>query len=137
MLIYVHDPRPHALVLSQVDIVVGTPGRLNDLLDDGTLRLDEVETVVLDEVFSSSFRLFHMFHLLFLFFKCFFCFFPKCVSISALATRVPSLCACDLQALVAHLSLHAYPLPMLPNPSTLCIPSARAPVHDCDKLVLS
>ena len=37
-------------VLRQVDIVVGTPGRLCDLLDDGSLRLDQVQTVVLDEV---------------------------------------------------------------------------------------
>jgi ATP-dependent RNA helicase DeaD len=32
-----------------VDIVVGTPGRLNDLLDRGVLVLSEVKTVVLDE----------------------------------------------------------------------------------------
>ncbi|MFZ5857962.1 MAG: DEAD/DEAH box helicase [Chloroflexota bacterium] len=32
-----------------VDIVVGTPGRLNDLLERGVLHLNEVKTVVLDE----------------------------------------------------------------------------------------
>jgi ATP-dependent RNA helicase DeaD len=32
-----------------VDIVVGTPGRLNDLLERGVLNLSEVKTVVLDE----------------------------------------------------------------------------------------
>ncbi len=32
-----------------VDIVVGTPGRLNDLLERGVLVLSEVKTVVLDE----------------------------------------------------------------------------------------
>ncbi|MBI5953090.1 MAG: DEAD/DEAH box helicase [Chloroflexi bacterium] len=32
-----------------VDIVVGTPGRLNDLLERGVLNLSEVRTVVLDE----------------------------------------------------------------------------------------
>ncbi|HNJ12250.1 MAG TPA: DEAD/DEAH box helicase [Anaerolineales bacterium] len=32
-----------------VDIVVGTPGRLNDLLERGVLILNEIKTVVLDE----------------------------------------------------------------------------------------
>jgi ATP-dependent RNA helicase DeaD len=32
-----------------VDIVVGTPGRLNDLLERGVLNLSEIKTVVLDE----------------------------------------------------------------------------------------
>ncbi|MBI3152338.1 MAG: DEAD/DEAH box helicase [Chloroflexi bacterium] len=32
-----------------VDIVVGTPGRLNDLLERGVLVLNEIKTVVLDE----------------------------------------------------------------------------------------
>jgi ATP-dependent RNA helicase DeaD len=32
-----------------VDIVVGTPGRLNDLLERKVLNLDEIKTVVLDE----------------------------------------------------------------------------------------
>lgn len=32
-----------------VDIVVGTPGRLNDLLERGVLSLGEIKTVVLDE----------------------------------------------------------------------------------------
>ena len=32
-----------------VDIVVGTPGRLNDLLERGVLHLNEIKTVVLDE----------------------------------------------------------------------------------------
>ncbi|OQY80750.1 MAG: hypothetical protein B6D40_12395 [Anaerolineae bacterium UTCFX3] len=32
-----------------VDIVVGAPGRLNDLLERGALRLNEIKTLVLDE----------------------------------------------------------------------------------------
>ncbi len=32
-----------------VDVVVGTPGRLNDLIDRGVLVLNEIKTVVLDE----------------------------------------------------------------------------------------
>lgn len=32
-----------------VDIVIATPGRLNDLLERGELSLDDIETVVLDE----------------------------------------------------------------------------------------
>ena len=33
-----------------LDIVVGTPGRVNDLIDQHVLKLDEIEHVVLDEV---------------------------------------------------------------------------------------
>ena len=32
-----------------MDVVVGTPGRMIDLLERGGLTLDEIETVVLDE----------------------------------------------------------------------------------------
>ena len=32
-----------------VDIVVGTPGRLNDLLERKVLNLSEIKTIVLDE----------------------------------------------------------------------------------------
>ncbi len=41
---------PQARALSRgVDVLVATPGRLLDLLNDGAVRLDSVETVVFDE----------------------------------------------------------------------------------------
>ena len=33
-----------------VDVVVGTPGRINELMTKGALRLDQCRAVVLDEV---------------------------------------------------------------------------------------
>jgi ATP-dependent RNA helicase DDX21 len=38
----------HAL-RSGVDVVVGTPGRMQDLLEKGSLRLSDIQHVVLDE----------------------------------------------------------------------------------------
>lgn len=37
------------LCISQVDIVVGTPGRLDDLVSTGKLNLSQVRFLVLDE----------------------------------------------------------------------------------------
>ena len=33
-----------------VDVVVGTPGRINDFVEKGTLRVNELKHTVLDEV---------------------------------------------------------------------------------------
>ncbi|MGG5809951.1 DEAD/DEAH box helicase [Falsiroseomonas sp. CW058] len=43
-----HGPQRRALSAG-IDILVATPGRLQDHLDQGTARLDRVETLVLDE----------------------------------------------------------------------------------------
>lgn len=40
--------------LSQVDIVVGTPGRLDDLISTGKLDLSQVRFLVLDECVRRS-----------------------------------------------------------------------------------
>lgn len=40
--------------ISQVDIVVGTPGRLDDLVSTGKLNLSQVRFLVLDEAVSST-----------------------------------------------------------------------------------
>ena len=38
------------LARSNVDIVVGTPGRIQDLIDRGDLNLSEIKYAILDEV---------------------------------------------------------------------------------------
>ncbi len=44
------NPRPQVKSLSRgVDIVIATPGRLLDLMGEGQVRLDQIETFVLDE----------------------------------------------------------------------------------------
>ena len=40
----------HVCHLQGVDVVVGTPGRINELMTKGALRLDQCRAVVLDEV---------------------------------------------------------------------------------------
>lgn len=41
--------KPYPLCTSQVDIVVGTPGRLDDLVSTGKINLSQVRFLVLDE----------------------------------------------------------------------------------------
>lgn len=43
---YIHQENQ---LRSGVDIVVGTPGRVMDMIDKGTLILDEVKNFILDE----------------------------------------------------------------------------------------
>ncbi len=40
----------HLCHLQGVDVVVGTPGRINELMTKGALRLDQCRALVLDEV---------------------------------------------------------------------------------------
>lgn len=42
--------RQHAAIAGGLDVVVGTPGRLRDLVEAGTLNLSEANILVLDEV---------------------------------------------------------------------------------------
>lgn len=48
------------LSYNQVDIVVGTPGRLDDLISTGKLSLSQVRFLVLDECVCPS-TVFHQF----------------------------------------------------------------------------